>query len=122
MVLGKIGSGGMPANNFSDSDRRFLSDIFPKITNEPGANKIAVEVLRRVEMRNAEKAQAWDSYSEQSAQQGKHPSYEEFDRMFRRRVQGQDMFKDIQPPSSQPTMQGRTKTNIEYKVRGAPET
>jgi Transglycosylase SLT domain len=122
MVLGKIGSGGMPANNFSDADRRFLSDIFPKITNEPGANKIAIEVLRRVEQRNAEKLQAWDNYSEQAAQQGKHPSFEEFDRMFRRQVQGQDMFKDIQPPATQPQMQGTTKTNIPYKVRGVPET
>ncbi|MEO6966375.1 MAG: hypothetical protein ABI076_10855 [Acidobacteriaceae bacterium] len=48
LVLGKIGAGGMPANNFSDADRSFLTDTLPKLGNDPRANKILIEASRRV--------------------------------------------------------------------------
>ena len=95
MTVGMIGQGKFPANNFSDADRRFITDIFPNIANEPEANKLAVEVQKRMQQRMVEKAEAWDRYSEWQERVGKQPSYEKFDREFRKDVQKRDLFSDI---------------------------
>jgi len=95
MTVGMIGQGKFPANNFSDADRRFITDIFPNIANEPEANKLAVEVQKRMQRRMIEKAESWDRYSEWQERTGKQPSYEKFDREFRKDVQKRDLFGDI---------------------------
>jgi len=95
MTIGMIGHGAFPANNFSDADRRFLADIFPSIANEPEANKLAIEVQKRVQQRALEKAEAWDRYSEWHDRIGKQPSYEKFDREFRKQIAGTNLFEGI---------------------------
>jgi hypothetical protein len=109
MTMGMIGPGGFPANNFSDADRNFLSNIFPKISNQPESNQLAIEVLRRVQQRNGEKLQAWDDYSEKQADAGKRPQYEEFERNYRKSVRGKDLFADIKLPTDQPAAQQQTQ-------------
>jgi hypothetical protein len=110
MTMGMIGPGGFPANNFSDADRNFLSNIFPKISNQPESNQLAIEVLRRVQQRNGEKLQAWDDYSEKQADAGKRPQYEEFERNFRKTVRGKDMFADIKLPTDSPSSPAQQQT------------
>lgn len=69
-VLGKIGSGGLPANNFSDADREFLVSIFPRIANDPRANKILVETARRVFQQDIAKAKAYQAFKRNRANKG----------------------------------------------------
>lgn len=89
-MVGMIGSGGFPANNFSDADRSFLLKGLPSFSNVPGANKVLVEVARRVEQRKIDRANAWMDAREQ----GK--SFEKFEREWSAKIRKEDMFADIQ--------------------------
>lgn len=97
LTVGMIGPGGFPANNFSDADRKFLSEIFPQFTNEPGANKIKLEVLRRVERRKVEKVTAWRDYQRKEKAAGRRPDFFEFEQNFLEAQEGKDLFADLLP-------------------------
>jgi hypothetical protein len=56
MVLGKIGAGGMPANNFSDADRKFLQQTATSLADRPEANFLKLEMARRVNDLQAQKS------------------------------------------------------------------
>lgn len=102
LTVGMIGPGGFPANNFSDADRQFLSEIFPQFTNEPGANKIKIEVLRRVERRKTEKAAAWRDYQKKERAAGRRPDFSEFEMDFLEAQEGKDLFADLMPRATTP--------------------
>lgn len=101
-VVGSIGEGGFPANNFSDADRDFLLDIYPKITDEPGSIKIKIEVLRRIEKQKANKASEWRAYQQKERGAGRRPSFEEFEQDYIAKQndlaeKGQGIFADLVP-------------------------
>jgi hypothetical protein len=92
-VTGSIGAGGMPANNFSDADRNFLVDVFPKISNDPRGNALILETGRRMEQLKLEKAKA---FREWKAQPGnKSASFFDFDTEWNQRIAGESVFADL---------------------------
>lgn len=99
MTLGKIGaaSGGMPANNFSDADRNFLTKIMPNLANRPEANDIILEAGTRMAQLRMDKSNAWvDARAgEWDKAPGEKMSYEKFDRTWRKQNSAQDLFKDL---------------------------
>nr|WP_210236223.1 hypothetical protein [Methylobacterium sp. L1A1] len=106
-VVGMIGAGGFPANNFSNTDREFLTDIFPKISNRPEANQTAIEVLRRVQRRNLEVADAWSEYQQARREAGKPLSVAEFEFDLRKGMRGKpDLFADLRQQADAPAGPG----------------
>ena len=95
MTIGMIGKGGFPANNFSDADRNFLEKIFPNIQNQPEANAVALEVLRRVERRKQEAYNSWTDYADNEREAGRKPDYRTWERKFERSKQQDNLFGDI---------------------------
>lgn len=59
LTLGQIGAGGMPANNFSNTDLKFLQETMPQLSNTPGGNRIISQAMRAALQRNVEKEDAW---------------------------------------------------------------
>lgn len=92
-VLGKIGSGGLPANNFSDADREFLVSIFPRIANDPRANKILVETARRVYQQDIAKAKAYQAFKRNPANKGQ--GFADFEVEWADKTAQQDIFGDL---------------------------
>ena len=102
-VVGMIGAGGFPANNFSNTDREFLTDIFPKMSNRPEANQLAIEVLRRVQKRNLEVSDAWAEYQQEQRAAGRPGSVAEFEFNFRKAQRGKpDLFADLRQQADAP--------------------
>lgn len=93
LVLGKIGAGGLPANNFSDADRQFLSDTVPKLGNDPRANKIVIEAARRVQNANLQRAIDFQQWRSDPA--NKDRSFEDFELSRARATQQMDRFGDL---------------------------
>lgn len=89
LVIGKIGSGGFPANNFSNPDREFLVQGVFKLSDRPEANFIKLEVAKRVAALDEQKADAW-AEARASGQ-----SYERFDRDWRKQLGSQSIFGDL---------------------------
>ena len=97
LVLGKIGPGGLPSNNFSDADRQFLTDTLPKLGNDPRANKILIESARRVNQTNIQRALDYQTWKEDPANKGK--SFEDFEFGGARRTSQMDRFGDLRKQS-----------------------
>lgn len=91
-TLSKIGAGGLPANNFSDADRSFLTDTLPKLSNEPRANKIIIEAARRVAQLDIDKGKAWQAFKK--ANPGR--SFDDFETAWVDKVSKQNVFGDLQ--------------------------
>ncbi len=89
MVVGMIGPGGFPANNFSDADRAFLVRIFPSILNRPEANALILDVQKRAAERELMAAEDWAAAKDAGV------SFAKWERDFSQKVKGQDVFKDI---------------------------
>jgi len=65
-VVGKIGGpGGFPANNFSDADRKFVTEIFPSIANIPEANAIIIKIMAREAGYSKQKNLDWQKYKKE---------------------------------------------------------
>ncbi|KAA2234173.1 hypothetical protein [Salinarimonas soli] len=58
-MVGQIGAGGFPANNFSDADRQFLIETVPALANSPGGNGMILEAMKRTETLKVENAKAY---------------------------------------------------------------
>jgi hypothetical protein len=95
MVIGRIGAGGFPANNFSDADRGFLKDTVFSLRDRPEANAIKLEVARRLADFDAAKADAW---AEARAQRPP-VSYEKFEAEWRAKTRKTDLFADLYKPA-----------------------
>ena len=93
LVLGKIGAGGLPANNFSDADRQFLTDTLPKIGNDPRANKILIEAARRVHQGSIQRALDYQTWKEDPASKSK--SFEDFELSRAKQTSQMDRFGDL---------------------------
>lgn len=92
-VVGKIGPGGFPANNFSDADRAFITDIFAKLGNEPRANKIIIEGARRIARLDIERAKAFQAFKRDSANKGR--GFEDFELDWADKMAKRDVFGDL---------------------------
>lgn len=90
-VVGQIGAGGFPANNFSDADRAFLVETMPRLSNSPGGNRLILEAMKRMENLKVEKAQAFREFKAQN----KSGSYYDFDVEWSRRLASRNVFGDL---------------------------
>jgi hypothetical protein len=90
LTVGLIGPGGFPANSFSNADREFLEKIFPSIRNQPEANQIAIEVMKRTEMRKAQKQAEWRAYSARMRAEGKKANFDDFEDEYVDRLNAQE--------------------------------
>ncbi|EAQ36926.1 putative bacteriophage protein [Nitrobacter sp. Nb-311A] len=92
-VVGKIGAGGFPANNFSDADRAFITDIFAKLGNEPRANKIIIEGARRMVKLDVERARAFQAFKRDPSNKGR--GFEDFELDWAEKMAQRDVFGDL---------------------------
>lgn len=89
LVIGKLGAGGFPSNNFSNADREFLTQGVFNLADTPQANKMKLEVARRVAELDERKANAWAQ-----ARKSGH-SYEDFEAGWRDGLGKQNIFADL---------------------------
>ena len=99
MIGQMIGTGPgavIPANTFSEQDRKALEAVLPNITNLPGANKLAISMLRKMALRQQERANALRAtVATASAQGHKFDSGDmlAFDKMFSEKINSEpDLF------------------------------
>jgi hypothetical protein len=88
-VVGMIGGGQFPAQNFSDTDRIFLEKIFPSLTNQPGANRLITATAERLLELESAKLKAWTQARKQKI------SFRDFEADWNDKLQGLDLFGDI---------------------------
>jgi hypothetical protein len=89
-TISKLGAGGFPTQNFSNTDRDFLVKLFPSMQNRPEANALILEVHKRAAMREYEAAQDWDK----AQNEGK--SFKDWERDWSKRMSsGPSVFGDI---------------------------
>lgn len=62
LALGKVGSGGLPANNFSEADRNFLVQTVPNLSDTPAGLQAKMAVAERAAQRTVQAVQAWQQY------------------------------------------------------------
>ena len=92
LTLSLIGSGGMPANNFSNADRQFISEIVPSLSNTPGANAIIAFGMRKAADRTVEKEDMWLAARERGQ------SYGQFLKDWNTHVKANPIVREIQKP------------------------
>lgn len=63
MLVGMIGSGGFPAQGFSNADREMLERALPGLANSPGGNKMIINIMRAGAQRDIEIGRAWRDWS-----------------------------------------------------------
>lgn len=62
MLIGLIGPGGFPAQNFSNADREMLERSLPSLANTPQGNMQIISVLRAQAERTRELSQSWNDF------------------------------------------------------------
>jgi hypothetical protein len=92
-VIGKIGAGGFPANNFSDADREFITKIFPSLGDDPAANKIRIDGARRMAQLDIDRAKAFQKYKADPTNKGK--GFEDFELQWADELGKKDVFGDL---------------------------
>ncbi|CEG08716.1 hypothetical protein BN961_02134 [Afipia felis] len=103
-VVGKIGKGGFPANNFSDADREFITKIFPSLGDDPQANKIRIEGARRMAQLDIERAKDFQKFKSDPENKGK--GFEDFELQWADKVAKRDVFGDLSKKAEALTTQG----------------
>jgi hypothetical protein len=93
LVIGKLGSGGFPTNNFSNTDRDFLKSGIFEASDTPEANHLKLEVLKRAAEVDERKAAEWSAYRQAAKKAGKEASYEDFEGDFRAKLG--NVFEDL---------------------------
>jgi hypothetical protein len=71
MLVNKIGSGGFPANNFSNADREFLEKTLPRLAADPRGNRLMVETARRIAEAKIERARSYQQWKQTAENKGK---------------------------------------------------
>jgi hypothetical protein len=112
-VVGMIGSGQFPAQNFSDTDRIFLEQILPSLTNRPEANALITATTERLLSIEVQKRQAWAEARRTGV------TFRDFETQWNDRLQGQDIFGDIarQAGNSQTSNEGWTDLPDGNRIR-----
>ncbi len=110
-VLGNIGTsdgeGGMPANNFSNTDLQFVVATVPTLSNTPVGFKIKVEMAQRIAERNLEGRQVWQKHR-QRALSGQI-SNEEALFLYEQEMQKKELFTKQEKALLQAAKTGNTK-------------
>jgi hypothetical protein len=106
-VLGKIGPGGFPANNFSDADRQFITQIFPSLGDDPQANQIRIEGARRMAQLDIERAKDFQKFKSDPANKGK--GFEDFELQWADKVANRDVFGDLRKKAEGLTQQSQPR-------------
>ena len=83
----------MPANNFSNTDRQFISEIVPSLSNTPGANAIIAFGMRKASERTVEKEDMWLAARERGQ------SYGQFLKDWNTHVKANPIGREIQKPA-----------------------
>jgi len=91
MLVDMIGSGGFPANNFSNTDREFLTGTLPSLANDPRANKLLITAARRMADLDIEKAKGWRTWKRENPK----GSFDDFELEFADKIGGADRFADL---------------------------
>lgn len=63
MLVGMIGSGGFPAQGFSNADREMLERALPGLANSQQGNKMIIQIMRAGAQRDIEIGRAWRDWS-----------------------------------------------------------
>lgn len=100
LVIGNLGTGGFPTNNFSNTDRMFLAKTVIALGDSPEANRIKLAAARLVHERNIEKADAWGDFRADPANKGK--SFDDFELGWVRKVKtGPDATAELQKQANE---------------------
>lgn len=71
LVLGKIGGeNGMPANNFSDADRKFIENTVPQLDSTPSGFLWKLEIHKRLQQRALERETMWNQAIDRAQAEG----------------------------------------------------
>jgi hypothetical protein len=96
MILGKIGKGQFPANNFSEQDRNFLLTTIPQLSDRPEAANIKLEVSRRLDELAIHRADEWEKIAnDPSDKRPLEQKFSEFSHDWRNYLQKQDVFAGL---------------------------
>lgn len=111
-VIGKIGSGGFPANNFSDADRAFITQIFPTLGDDPRANRIRVEAGRRMAQLDIQRSKDYQAWKSDPQNKGK--GFEDFEVFHADKISKQDLFGDLRRDAEKITGPARPEAGSTY--------
>ncbi len=96
MILGKIGKGQFPANNFSEQDRNFLLTTIPQITDRPEAAAVKLEVSRRLDELAIHRADEWEKIANDPTDtRPLEAKFAEFSHDWRDYLQKQNVFSGL---------------------------
>jgi hypothetical protein len=93
VAMSHIGSGGIPANNFSEADRKFVISLVPGLARDPRANEIMNATAERQAMLAIQKNDEWLQFRHDPANKGK--SYDDFENAWTKKLAAQDIFGDL---------------------------
>lgn len=93
MLVGLIGSGGFPAQNFSNADREMLERSLPALVNSPNGNVIIVSILRASAERDRAIGAAWRDWTRQNGESADSVRRFQLERM--PELTGQDILAPI---------------------------
>lgn len=119
-VIGKIGSGGFPANNFSDADRTFITQIFPSLGDDPRANRIRIEAGRRMAQLDIQRAKDYQAWRANPENKGK--GFEDFEVFHADKLSKQDLFGDLRRDAEKITGPARPEAGNTYDNPGPART
>lgn len=94
LVIGKIGAGGFPSNNFSNTDRTFLQNTVASLGSDPESNRIKLDAMHLIAQRDIEKANEWDAFRNKPGNKGK--GFFDFQHQWDRKIQQQDLTGELQ--------------------------
>lgn len=116
MLVDMIGSGGFPANNFSNTDREFLTGTLPSLANDPRANSLLLEVAKRSAQIDIEKAKGWREWKRGNPK----GSFDDYELEFGDKLASSDRFADLAQKAEALTGRQRVVTPPPPAARPAP--
>jgi hypothetical protein len=117
-VIGKIGAGGFPANNFSDADRAFITQIFPSLGDDPRANRIRIETGKRMAQLDIQRAKDYQAWRANPGNRGK--GFEDFEVFHADKLAKQDVFGDLRRDAKKITGPARPEAGSTFDNPGPP--
>jgi hypothetical protein len=107
MLVGLLGSGGFPSNNFSNADRDMLERALPALANSPNGNAVIINILRASAERDRTIGAAWREWTAQNGESAESVRRFQADRL--PALTGQDILTPILQdavPADNPTTPG----------------
>lgn len=95
LMMGKLGPGGFPSQNFSDTDRAFLEKTVPRLNQTERGQLMIADIAERTAKRQLEAAQAFSSYPQTEA------GFQQFKRDWAKRVAATPLFSQTEIAAAQ---------------------